>query len=126
MSQTVDNEGDLADDQAKKEEEEKNNWIIEEKKRKKEEEEKRLKELMDKKMKLLFKLFTKKDQIQCGKQRGCLQKWNLRAKIIAIGDLTVGYRKSKKGKGKKKVKKKDKKKEIKENENENDEKDEQK
>ena len=62
---------------------------------------------MDKRIKILFKIFTKKDQIQCGKQRSCLQKWNLRAKIIAISDLTIGYKKPKKTKGKKKMKKKD-------------------
>ena len=112
---------------AKKEEEE-SNWIIEEKKRRKEEEEKRQKELMEKKIKILFKIFTKKDQILCGKERSCLQKWNLRAKIIAIGDLTTGFRKSKKGKGKKKIKKKDgKNKEKKENDvNDNEEKEEKK
>ena len=117
LSKLIDDPENAADEQAKKEEEEKNNWIIEEKKRKKEEEERKQKELMEKKIKLLFKIFTKKDQIQCGKQRSCLQKWNLRAKIIAIVDLTVGYKKPKKGKSKKKIKKKDKKKEMKKKEN---------
>ena len=56
---------------------------------------------------MILKIFNKKDQIQCGRERSCLQKWNLRAKIIAISDLTVGFRKSKKSKGKKKNKKKD-------------------
>ena len=93
LSKFIENPENLVDEQAKKEEEEKQNWIIEEKKRKKEEEEKKQKELMAKRIKILFKIFTKKDQIQCGKQRICLQKWNLRAKIIAIADLTLGFRK---------------------------------
>ena len=54
---------------------------------------------------MILKIFNKKDQIQCGKQRTCLQKWNLRAKIIAIGDLTNDYRKPRRTKGKKKKKK---------------------
>ena len=107
LAKLIETPENAADEKAKKEEEEKNNWIIEEKKRKKEEEEKKQKELMDKRIKILFKIFTKKDQIQCGKQRSCLQKWNLRAKIIAISDLTIGYKKPKKTKGKKKMKKKD-------------------
>ena len=106
---------------AKKEEEE-SNWIIEEKKRRKEEEEKKQKELREKMIKILFTIFTRKDQTLCAKQRSCLQKWNLRAKIIAIGDLTIGYRKSKKIKGKKKGKKKDgKNKKEKQNDNEENE-----
>ncbi len=56
-------------------------------------------------MKLILRIFNKKDKIQCGKERGCLQKWNLRAKIMAIGDLTTEYKKPKKLKGKKKKKK---------------------
>ena len=98
-----DNDGN--DENDKKEEE--NNWIIEEKKRRKLEEEQKHKELMEKRTKILIQIFNKKDQILCGVERSCLQKWNLRAKIIAIGDLTSGYRKSKKIKGKKKTKKKD-------------------
>ena len=105
-----------------KKEEEESNWIIEEKKRRKEEEEKKQKELREKMIKILFTIFTRKDQTLCAKQRSCLQKWNLRAKIIAIGDLTIGYRKSKKIKGKKKGKKKDgKNKKEKQNDNEENE-----
>ena len=70
--------------------------------------------------KILNIIINKKDQIQCGRQRSCLQKWNLRAKIMAIADLTDGF-KPKKSKGKKKHKKKDGKKEKKENENEENE-----
>ena len=88
-----------------KEEEGEKNWIIEEKKRRKKEEEQKQKELWEKKIKLILKIFNKKDQIQCGKQRSCLQKWNLRAKIIAIGDLTNDYKKPRRTKGKKKKKK---------------------
>ena len=106
-----------ANEEEKKKEEEEKNWIIEEKKRRKLEEEQKQKELMEKRIKMILKIFNKKDQIQCGKERSCLQKWNLRAKIIAISDLTVGYRKSKKLRGKKKNKKKDDKK-TKDNENE--------
>ena len=96
-----------ANEEEKKKEEEEKNWIIEEKKRRKLEEEQKQKELWEKKIKMILKIFNKKDQIQCGRERSCLQKWNLRAKIIAISDLTVGFRKSKKSKGKKKNKKKD-------------------
>ena len=107
------------EDEKKKKEEEENNWIIEEKKRRKLEEEKRLKELMESRIKILFTIFNRKDQILCGAERNCLQKWDLRAKILSIGDLNVRLRKSKKGKGKKKTKKKEgKNKEKKENENE--------
>ena len=106
-----------ANEEEKKKEEEEKNWIIEEKKRRKLEEEQKQKELMEKRIIMILKIFNKKDQIQCGKERSCLQKWNLRAKIIAISDLTVGYRKSKKLRGKKKNKKKDDKK-AKDNENE--------
>ena len=60
---------------------------------------------MDKINKKLFKIFTKKDQILCGKKRSYLQKWNLRVKIIAIAELNIEYKKPKKGKGKKKLKK---------------------
>ena len=103
-------------------EEEENNWIIEEKKRRKLEEEQKQKELNEKITKILVQIFNKKDQILCARQRSCLQKWNLRAKIIAIGDLTVGFKKTKKGKGKKKIKKKDgKNKDRKEKEEENEE-----
>ena len=86
--------------------EDENNWIIEEKKRRKMEEEQKMKELLEKKAKILIRIFNKKDQIICAKERCCLQKWNLRAKIIAIGDLTLGFKKSKKSKVKKKIKKK--------------------
>ena len=86
--------------------EDENNWIIEEKKRRKMEEEQKKKELLEKKTKILIIIFNKKDQILCAKERCCLQKWNLRAKIIAIGDLTLGFKKSKKSKVKKKIKKK--------------------
>ena len=96
--------------------EDENNWIIEEKKRRKMEEEQKKKELLEKKSKILIVIFNKKDQILCAKERCCLQKWNLRAKIIAIGDLTFGFKKSKKSKVKKKIKKKNgKNKEEKEN-----------
>ena len=96
--------------------EDENNWIIEEKKRRKMEEEQKKKELLEKKSKILIIIFNKKDQILCAKERCCLQKWNLRAKIIAIGDLTFGFKKSKKSKVKKKIKKKNgKNKEEKEN-----------
>ena len=115
-------EKDVQTEEEKKEEEE-NNWIIEEKKRRKIEEEQKQKELMEKRIKKLVKIFNKKDQILCGKERSCLQKWNLRAKIIAISDLTDGYKKTKKTKGKKKIKKKDK--DTKEK-NENEEKEESK
>ncbi len=102
-----DMEKDAKTEEEKKEEEE-NNWIAEEKKRRKLEEEQKQKELIEKRIKKLVKIFNKKDQIVCGKERSCLQKWNLRAKIIAISDLTCGYKKTKKAKGKKKTKKKDK------------------
>ena len=108
-----------------KEEEEENNWIAEERKRKKLEEELKQKELMAKKAKILVKIFNKKDQTHYARERSCIQKWNLRAKILAIGDLTIGFKKPKKGKGKKKTKKNDKKnKDKKENENENEKEDE--
>ena len=110
------------EDENKKKEEEEKNWIIEEKKRRKLEEEKRLNELMESRKKILSIIINRKDQIICGTLRGGLQKWNLRAKILSIGDLTVGFRQSKKGKGKKKTKKKEKKnKEIKENEEQTEE-----
>ena len=67
----------------KENKEEENNWIIEEKKRRKIEEEEKKKELLVKKAKILIKIFNKKDQILCARERSCLQKWNLRAKIIA-------------------------------------------
>ena len=120
LSNIVDQtEGGEKDENAQKEEEE-NNWIIEEKKRRKLEEEQKQKELKEKITKIMVIIFNKKDQILCARQRSCLQKWNLRAKILAIGDLTVGFRKSKRGKGKKKIKKKDgKNKDKKENEEEN-------
>ena len=120
--------GNNGNEEAEKKEEEEKNWITEEKKRRKKEEEKRLKEIWDKRLKLILRIFNKKDKIQCGKERGCLQKWNLRAKIMAIGDLTTEYKKPKKLKGKKKKKKTKgivkENKEIKaeENENENEEK----
>ncbi len=97
--------GEKGQDEENKEEEGEKNWIIEEKKRRRKEEEQKQKELWEKKIKMILKIFNKKDQIQCGKQRTCLQKWNLRAKIIAIGDLTNDYRKPRRTKGKKKKKK---------------------
>ena len=92
------------EDSDKKEEEEENNWIAEERRKKKLEEEQKQKELMLKKAKLLIKIFNKKDQTHFARQRSCLQKWNLRAKILAIADLNLGFKKHKKGKGKKKKK----------------------
>ena len=90
-----------------KKEEEESNWIIEEKKRRKLEEEQRQKELWEKKSKKLIVIFNKKDQILCLALRSSLQKWNLRAKILAISDLTIGFRKSKRLKGRKKTKRYD-------------------
>ena len=122
LSNIIDQPEDGQKDENAKKEEEENNWIIEEKKRRKLEEEQKQKELKEKITKILVIIFNKKDQILCARQRSCLQKWNLRAKIIAIGDLTIGFRKSKKGKGKKKIKKKDgKNKDKKENEEGNEE-----
>ena len=97
-------EENKGNDGEKKEEEEKN-WITEEKKRRRQEEEQKKKELWEKLLQLMLKIFTKKDQIQCGKERNCLQQWNLRAKILAIADLTTGYKKLRKSKAKKKKKK---------------------
>ena len=120
-----DPENEGKDEEKEKEENEKN-WIIEEKKRRKQEEEEKQKELFEKRVKLILKIFNKKDKIQCGMERSCLQKWNLRAKIIAIADLTSDYKKPKKTKGKKKKKKIDgKNKEKKEEKVENEEKEEQ-
>jgi len=102
----------------KKEEKEESNWIIEEKKRRKEEEEQKERELKEKINKKLVVIFNKKDQILCSRLRSCLQRWNLRAKIMGLTDLTGGVRKSKRVKGKKKNKKKeDKKDEEKKEEN---------
>ena len=64
---------------------------------------------MDKRNNILYKIFTKKDRIIHGNLRNCLQKWNLRAKIIAIANLAKEDKKFKKLKSKKNVKKKDKK-----------------
>ena len=97
-------EENKGNDGEKKEEEEKN-WITEEKKRRRQEEEQKKKELWEKLLQFMLKIFTKKDQIQCGKERNCLQQWNLRAKILAIADLTTGYKKLRKSKAKKKKKK---------------------
>ena len=107
----------------KKDEKEESNWIIEEKKRRKQEEEQKERELKEKINQKLVVIFNKKDQIICSRLRSCLQKWNLRAKIMGISDLTGGVRKSKRAKGKKKNKKKEDKKdeEKKEENNENNE-----
>ena len=116
----VDVEGENPENKSedKKVEEEESNWIIEEKKRRKQEEEQRERELKEKINKKLVVIFNKKDQILCSRLRSCLQKWNLRAKIMGISDLTGGMRKSKRVKGKKKNKKKeDKKDEEKKEEN---------
>ena len=51
---------------------------------------------------LLIKIFNKKDQTHFARQRSCLQKWNLRAKILAIADLNLGFKKQKKVKVKRK------------------------
>ena len=119
----VDVEGENPENKSedKKVEEEESNWIIEEKKRRKQEEEQRERELKEKINKKLVVIFNKKDQILCSRLRSCLQKWNLRAKIMGISDLTGGMRKSKRVKGKKKNKKKEDKKdeEKKEENNEN-------
>ena len=117
----VDIEGNENKSEEKKEEKEESNWIIEEKKRRKQEEEQRERELKEKINKKLVVIFNKKDQILCSRLRSCLQKWNLRAKIMGISDLTGGMRKSKRVKGKKKNKKKEDKKdeEKKEENNEN-------
>ena len=119
----VDEEGENPENKGeeKKVEEEESNWIIEEKKRRKQEEEQKERELKEKINKKLVIIFNKKDQILCSRLRSCLQRWNLRAKIMGISDLTGGVRKSKKAKGKKKNKKKDDKKdqEKKEENNEN-------
>ena len=119
----VDVEGENLENKSedKKVEEEESNWIIEEKKRRKQEEEQRERELKEKINKKLVVIFNKKDQILCSRLRSCLQKWNLRAKIMGISDLTGGMRKSKRVKGKKKNKKKEDKKdeEKKEENNEN-------
>ena len=121
----VDVEGENPENKSedKKVEEEESNWIIEEKKRRKQEEEQRERELKEKINKKLVVIFNKKDQILCSRLRSCLQKWNLRAKIMGISDLTGGMRKSKRVKGKKKNKKKEDKKdeEKKEENNENNE-----
>ena len=121
----VDVEGENPENKSedKKVEEEESNWIIEEKKRRKQEEEQRERELKEKINKKLVVIFNKKDQILCSRLRSCLQKWNLRAKIMGISDLTGGVRKSKRAKGKKKNKKKEDKKdeEKKEENNENNE-----
>ena len=121
----VDVEGENLENKSedKKVEEEESNWIIEEKKRRKQEEEQRERELKEKINKKLVVIFNKKDQILCSRLRSCLQKWNLRAKIMGISDLTGGMRKSKRVKGKKKNKKKEDKKdeEKKEENNENNE-----
>ena len=121
----VDVEGENPENKSedKKVEEEESNWIIEEKKRRKQEEEQRERELKEKINKKLVVIFNKKDQILCSRLRSCLQKWNLRAKIMGISDLTGGMRKSKRVKGKKKNKKKEDKKdeEKKEVNNENNE-----
>lgn len=100
----VDVEGENPENKSedKKVEEEESNWIIEEKKRRKQEEEQRERELKEKINKKLVVIFNKKDQILCSRLRSCLQKWNLRAKIMGISDLTGGMRKSKRVKGKKK------------------------
>ena len=107
----------------KNEEKEESNWIIEEKKRRKQEEEQRERELKEKINQKLVVIFNKKDQIICSRLRSSLQRWNLRAKILGISDLTGGVRKSKRAKGKKKNKKKEDKKdeEKKEENNENNE-----
>ena len=107
-----------------KKEEEESNWIIEEKKRRKLEEEQRQKELWEKKSKKLILIFNKKDQILCLAQRSRLQKWNLRAKILAIADLTIGFKKPKRLKTRKKTKRYDDKKKANgdKNEDENEEK----
>ena len=119
----VDVEGENPENKSedKKVEEEESNWIIEEKKRRKQEEEQKERELKEKINKKLVVIFNKKDQILCSRLRSCLQKWNLRAKIMGISDLTGGIRKSKRVKGKKKNKKKEDKKdeEKKEENNEN-------
>ena len=119
----VDVEGENPENKSedKKVEEEESNWIIEEKKRRKQEEEQRERELKEKINQKLVVIFNKKDQILCSRLRSCLQKWNLRAKIMGISDLTGGIRKSKRVKGKKKNKKKEDKKdeEKKEENNEN-------
>ena len=119
----VDVEGENPENKSedKKVEEEESNWINEEKKRRKQEEEQRERELKEKINKKLVVIFNKKDQILCSRLRSCLQKWNLRAKIMGISDLTGGMRKSKRVKGKKKNKKKEDKKdeEKKEENNEN-------
>ena len=115
----VDVEGENPENKSedKKVEEEESNWIIEEKKRRKQEEEQRERELKEKINKKLVVIFNKKDQILCSRLRSCLQKWNLRAKIMGISDLTGGMRKSKRVKGKKKNKKKEDKKDEENNEN---------
>ena len=119
----VDIEGNENKSEEKKEEKEESNWIIEEKKRRKQEEEQRERELKEKINQKLVVIFNKKDQIICSRLRSCLQRWNLRAKIMGISDLTGGVRKSKRAKGKKKNKKKEDKKdeEKKEENNENNE-----
>ena len=121
----VDEEGENPENKSeeKKEEEKESNWIIEEKKRRKQEEEQRERELKEKINKKLVVIFNKKDQILCSRLRSCLQRWNLRAKIMGLTDLTGGVRKSKRVKGKKKNKKKEDKKdeEKKEENNENNE-----
>ena len=91
----VDVEGENPENKSedKKVEEEESNWIIEEKKRRKQEEEQRERELKEKINKKLVVIFNKKDQILCSRLRSCLQKWNLRAKIMGISDLTGGMRK---------------------------------
>jgi hypothetical protein len=120
----VDVEGENSENKSEgKKVEEESNWIIEEKKRRKQEEEQKERELKEKINKKLVVIFNKKDLILCSRLRSCLQRWNLRAKIMGISDLTGGVRRSKRLKGKKKNKKKEDKKneEKKEENNENNE-----